>query len=267
MLGEMTDETNRGRAFSYWEASYGIGTIVGPMLGGMLVDPAKQYPYWFNTPFFVRFPYFLPCFMSSIVSVIGAILGMIYMDESLKSKRKREQRDSTSTVVDEEVGEADAIFVRTTSQSSIESVVLTIKEILNGHVLMSILCYATWCLITIIYEEVYALFVAEPLSHGGLAFNSFEIGLALSLTGFVQVFVQLFIFPYLERTIGIVRVFRWAAILMAIFSLLLPFISDFARYLIGDQGEYSPAQKQTVFWLLFALLSGKTLASVIGTLN
>lgn len=29
MLGEMTNTSNRGRAFAYWEASYGIGTIMG----------------------------------------------------------------------------------------------------------------------------------------------------------------------------------------------------------------------------------------------
>jgi MFS family permease len=90
MLGEMTDETNRGRAFSYWEASFGIGTIVGPMLGGLLVDPAHQYPSLFGgNAFFLRFPYFLPCFVGSLVSFIGAIIGLFYMEETRKVRRIR----------------------------------------------------------------------------------------------------------------------------------------------------------------------------------
>lgn len=33
MLGEISNSSNRGRAFSYWQAAFGAGTIVGPMLG------------------------------------------------------------------------------------------------------------------------------------------------------------------------------------------------------------------------------------------
>lgn len=73
MLGKMTDETNRGRAFSYWEASFGLRSIVGPMIGGLLVNTVQQYPHMFgNNLFLTRFPYFLPCFVSSLISIAGA---------------------------------------------------------------------------------------------------------------------------------------------------------------------------------------------------
>jgi MFS family permease len=39
MLGEITDESNRGRAFGLWESAFGLGNIIGPVIGGLMADP------------------------------------------------------------------------------------------------------------------------------------------------------------------------------------------------------------------------------------
>ncbi|RKP10531.1 major facilitator superfamily domain-containing protein, partial [Thamnocephalis sphaerospora] len=44
VLGEITDETNQARAFSYMPMVYGIGFIAGPTIGGLLSNPAETYP-------------------------------------------------------------------------------------------------------------------------------------------------------------------------------------------------------------------------------
>lgn len=87
MLGEMTDETNRGRAFGFWESAFGLGTIIGPVLGGLLVDPVKQYPKIFGgNHFLTEFPYFLPCFVGSVISLSGGIAGIFLLEETKKRK-------------------------------------------------------------------------------------------------------------------------------------------------------------------------------------
>jgi hypothetical protein len=274
MLGEMTDDSNRGIAFSYWETSYGLGTIVGPMLGGLLVNPVEQIPWLFrDSEFFKENPYLLPCIVSSVISLIGASIGYFYLDETcpyiLKKRGIGERFSSSSTIVNETsplltIDEVDVDNNHESSNSE-TSVKLPLAKVLTKKVRKSILTYATWCLVTIIYEEVYALYVAEPFKSGGLQFTSFDIGLIMSLSGIIQVISQLVIYPIFQKKFGFVGAFYWAAILMSIFSFGLPFCTDFARYLgTSDDGIYESWQKYSVFILLFFLLSGKTLASVMG---
>jgi MFS family permease len=309
MLGEMTDSTNRGQAFSYWESAYGLGSIFGPVLGGLLVNPAKQFPGWFGeNALFIEYPYLLPCMVSSIISVIGATVGFIYMEETSPIVLKRLKyaqlhRDSTlvgissrnyrdGCFVEEQEPLLNAIHVNLTSEdeevilseteqhgqllihrpeleridSSISIELVTLREIItNQKVIWGILSYATWCLITIIYEEVYALYVSEPLFKGGLELNSFEIGVILSFSGFVQFTSQILLYPRIERYLGLIGTFRLASVLMVVFAIALPFCTDYARYLVSlHDGGYTQDDKIKVYILLSSLLAGKTLAAVIG---
>ncbi|KAJ3321365.1 hypothetical protein HDV06_004350 [Boothiomyces sp. JEL0866] len=198
MLGELTDETNRGRAFAIWEAAFGLGTIAGPMF-----------------------------------------------ESSTKPRLRVEESIET---LEGEVGLIEQE--------------LPLSKILTRPVCSSIAGYATWALITIIYEEVYALFVAEPLSHGGLEFSSFEIGMELSLTGFSQVFSLLVIYPLLEKRWNKVQMFRYSCIMIAVFSIALPYCSDYARAIVD--GYYTSNQKILIFALLQLVLIGKTIAAVLG---
>lgn len=59
-----------------------LGTIIGPMIGGYLAQPAEQYPEMFgNWPFLKAYPYFLPCFVAGMTNVSAVILGFIYLEE------------------------------------------------------------------------------------------------------------------------------------------------------------------------------------------
>jgi len=62
---------------------------VGPLLGGFLTDPSN-FPAFQNSRFFINNPYILPCIASASISLVGFILGVFFLDESLKSKKKPE---------------------------------------------------------------------------------------------------------------------------------------------------------------------------------
>ncbi|KAJ3337670.1 hypothetical protein HDU91_001405 [Kappamyces sp. JEL0680] len=225
---------------------------------------------------FKEYPYLLPCMVSSVVSVIGSVIGFVFLEETAPAVVKRHKvrnmdvAGSASTIVGDEYvglpesldGVPPSILERGESTASIQ---LSFREIMNGNVCMSILCYATWCLVTIIYEEVYALYVAEPLRNGGLQFDSFDIGVVMSLSGIAQVISQLVCYPYFERKYGLLGTFRIAGWIMAVFSFALPFCTDYARSIVTNpDGVYSSEEKVKVFLLLFFLLAGKTLGCVIG---
>src|SRR5690606_27074226 len=48
LLTEVTDETNRSKGFGYMSLSWGLGTIIAPLVGGALCRPAQKYPSTFG---------------------------------------------------------------------------------------------------------------------------------------------------------------------------------------------------------------------------
>ncbi|KAG0020563.1 hypothetical protein BGZ80_003987 [Entomortierella chlamydospora] len=69
--------------------------IVGPVLGGYLANPAKNFPEIFgNWQFFIEYPYFLPCFVAAVGSVVGFIVGYFFLEET-KGKRNFDNGDDT----------------------------------------------------------------------------------------------------------------------------------------------------------------------------
>lgn len=97
---DLTDETNEGRAMAQLGFAWGMGGIVGPLLGGVLCNPVEKYPWLFgNSERFKEYPYLLPCLVVSSFTAIGAFLslfigpdggprtGAIYLPEKVDVER------------------------------------------------------------------------------------------------------------------------------------------------------------------------------------
>lgn len=76
------------RAFSVMPLVYTIGAIFGPTLGGALSNPLRIDP---REPrgdaFLERFPYCLPNIVAAIFFSIGIVVGWLFLQETLESKR------------------------------------------------------------------------------------------------------------------------------------------------------------------------------------
>ncbi|GAB5591317.1 hypothetical protein Unana1_06217 [Umbelopsis nana] len=98
VLGEITDSTNQPMAFAMFGFCWGVGGIAGPVLGGLLANPATQFPDTFGGfPLFVKFPYFLPCAVSAVISVIGLIITYFYFEETNPALRHDYSRPPSVT--------------------------------------------------------------------------------------------------------------------------------------------------------------------------
>jgi hypothetical protein len=75
----------RPYAFSFLGMAWGIGSITGPILGGLLSDPASQYHWFEDIQFFKDFKYFLPCFISSMLGFFSLIVTIIFLPETCKT--------------------------------------------------------------------------------------------------------------------------------------------------------------------------------------
>ena len=69
--------------------TFNIGIIVGPILGGVLSDPAGSYPSLFGgVPFFENFPYATPNIVSSIFLFVAAVAVWLGLEETLDAIRE-----------------------------------------------------------------------------------------------------------------------------------------------------------------------------------
>lgn len=92
-LTEITDDTNRGKGFTFMQLGWSIGTICGPLAGGLLCYPAVKYPQLFSeSGIFGEFPFLLPCLLCAIVNLLTALYCFLCMTES----RKLHQSKSSS---------------------------------------------------------------------------------------------------------------------------------------------------------------------------
>ena len=82
-LTEITDDSNRAAGFSYMSVAWALGTIVAPLAGGLLCNPADKYPKYFNqSGIFGMYPYFLPCLICVVFNVISALTCLVFMIET-----------------------------------------------------------------------------------------------------------------------------------------------------------------------------------------
>lgn len=138
MIAEVTadaSEADRARAFALLPFMFGLGSVIGPVLGGFLADPVKNYPSVFGdlgwlTDFLTEYRYFLPSFMAASICFCGWIFGLLYLEETLIGKRPQDKK----VIKDEEQrllsdGEASYSTFRDGDSSASCSPTPTIKEI------------------------------------------------------------------------------------------------------------------------------------------
>ena len=89
----------------------------------------------------------------------------------------------------------------------------------------AILSYVILALISIVHTETIPLLVINDHKHGGLCFNSSEIGIVYGAVGVVQLFTQLAIYPVTARRFGLRGVYRRGVCLFSVIFVLFPWTS------------------------------------------
>lgn len=72
----------QSRAFLLLPMTFNIGVIIGPILGGILSDPAGSYPSLFgHIEFFQRLPYATPNLLSAFFLLCAMISVWLFVEE------------------------------------------------------------------------------------------------------------------------------------------------------------------------------------------
>ncbi|WFD02322.1 hypothetical protein MOBT1_001004 [Malassezia obtusa] len=95
---DLTDETNESRAYAQMGFCWGMGGIVGPILGGLLEHPAQKYGWLFGrSQLLHRYPYMLPCTVAASFTAIGALLS-VFLEPHAGPKQLRLPDDDALSI-------------------------------------------------------------------------------------------------------------------------------------------------------------------------
>jgi MFS family permease len=95
-ISEVCDDSNQAKGFSVIGTSSGIGRLVGSVVGGFLSQPASKYSA-FETQFFCKFPYALPCIVGATICLFSFVAASIFIEETLHKTRRDSAASSETT--------------------------------------------------------------------------------------------------------------------------------------------------------------------------
>ncbi|KAH9810161.1 major facilitator superfamily domain-containing protein [Melampsora americana] len=230
IVAEITDPTNYADAVSLLPLSFAIGSIVGPIVGGFLALPAQNFPLLFgNCSFLIEYPYFLPCLVGGMLNFLAIILGIFCLEETLETKRKPQnvtKRPSPSQGY-EALTSADPNSRPNVSHPP------SIRSLCTEPIMTLMLTFTMIHITNVAIVAVIPLYAYTKVLNGGLGMTLEQIGFILSVNGIGLIFVQLFIFPPLQRRFGAVNLYKWLVPTFTITYLCLPIVT----YLVHLKGN------------------------------
>ncbi|KAJ3313246.1 hypothetical protein HDV04_002230 [Boothiomyces sp. JEL0838] len=235
VLGEITDSTNRARAFSLIALNFGIGSIIGPALGGLLAKPTETYPDIFGGIEFLKtFPYFLPCLCSATITLFGFTFGYFCLPETNpKQYIKVANEDSQESLTFEpDTVEAPAFddpeIAREITEASLtdSSNTLVQNEGIGLPAIASALAYALLAFSDILFVETFPLWAVSKPSIG-LGFDGTRIGIMFSICGIFILTNQVVIYPAIAKRMSSIRLFQISSLIILLFPYMFPMISYF----------------------------------------
>ena len=251
-LCEELPKKHLARGLSAIGFSGGIGGIIGPVVGGYLNNPAKQYPGVFSADgLFGQFPYLLPELVSVGIGLLGFILAIKYLPESKaflarqRALAEAAQQHNMAAMQhirdhahDSELTTAAVTSRQSSASSSLQANVgrpalppnLSPESIL--HVCKRrqvVICTATYGLLAltyIIYDELFSFFFEADVSEQGLGYSTARTGSYLGVMGASLIVFQLFLFPWLVGRLGVRRLWKLSTAISIPFFILFPTLSN-----------------------------------------
>lgn len=244
MVGELTDRTNQSVVFNALTLTYRLGQMFGLPLGGFLAHPERHFPAFFDTPFWLHYPFLLPCLVGAGFAILGVTLGAIFLQETAARKRRSPPASPRTKVArglpvlgaattEAENIENDLADSKQQSQDIFDDEEApSIMELLrNSQVSALIVSNFGMCTTSELLFNVYPLFAYTPIASGGLGFTEAQIGMHLSARAMIHlVAIALFnpFYRWLGRT-SCVRVYQCSMMLWPFISCFYPLLNLIAR--------------------------------------
>lgn len=206
MIAEHSTPKTQARAFSWFSFTGNLGIFLGPLIGGALANPARQYPGAFGSiEFLKKYPYALSSLIIALIGATAAVSSLLFIEETLKKEAPSMDRDSEDRL--------DAPVQRDLSTAQLLKAP-GVSKVLYVFAHITILAFA--------YTAIVPVFWYTPVRLGGFNFSPFQISLMMGLNGAAQAAWLLLVFPPLHHRVGSNRVIRLCALAYPWFFLCCP---------------------------------------------
>lgn len=215
MIGDHSTPETQALAFSWFAFAGNVGIFLGPIIGGALADPAVQYPGLFGgVAFFESYPYALPGFVIGAISLTGAVVCILYLEETLEKKQKPQNVSDSAVVVDGDESQvvvvSDGILRLIANnddngdaESTTSDTEMTIWQLVKAPNVASVLyLYSHVMLLAFAFTAIMPVVLFTPVSIGGLGATPVQISIYMALQGASQALWLLLAFPFLQRRLG-----------------------------------------------------------------
>lgn len=237
----------QARAFILLPMTFNIGIIVGPILGGLLSDPAGSYPDLLgDVAFFKSFPYATPNIVSALFLLGAAAAVWLFLEETHDALRDgppdfgrrigqklssilRGRRSGYSTVptsdADPDLDEAAGVATTPVKQGKRYTQTLPFRRIFTRNVSVTLFAYFLMTAHVGTFNSLWFVFLStptwdpatseHPVRHlpfrftGGLGLQPQSVGFAMAILGVVGITMQLLIYPALSARLGTLRSWRY----------------------------------------------------------
>jgi len=215
-------------------ASFGLGFMIGPFLGGILTNPASTFGGVFATDWWEAHPYFLPCLTAGLLSAISFLLAIRMLPESLPKEKRthNSEKNGLKVVLRNLVGVRD----------------------LSPNVRRLIFVNATFLLAFTMMHTTFILFTAMPIENGGLGYDERMNGYIFAYVGLVGVIVQGGLIRPLTKRYDVRSIMVIGIVLTSIGLGWIPYLqpTPFAigllamTFIAAGNGFYQPTQSTLI---------------------
>lgn len=206
MITEHSTPKTQARAFSFLAIASNLGIFFGPLIGGALSDPARQYGGPFaRVRFFRDYPYALPSFVTGVFGLSAAVISLFFIEETLEPAQQG------------------------TTNKPAPPPMTTLELLRSPGVSAVLFLYNYVMLLGMAYTAVAPVFWFTSVHLGGFGFTPLLISLFLCAAGLSQAIWLLLIFPPAQHRWGTVGVLRFCAVIWPISFIVSPICNVFLK--------------------------------------
>lgn len=248
MIGELLDIKEQATAMAWMSLAWGVGTLIGPMLG-ILAKPCASVltgsALCAEGGLFTWSPFLLPCLAASAFSAVAAVWCALSLEESAPWARSKLQYQpvrqnevelemavgakpalrsaGTRQAVDADSPKAVPVFEEDLSAASKQQSQPWHKQ---RNVRLSLAGYGLTAFVFIVLDELTPLFVSAPVSSGGLGLPTAQLAAPLSFGGLALLLWAWRGFPWVHSHLGTVKTCVFPGLLCSVpVALLIPLAS------------------------------------------
>ncbi|KAJ7841404.1 major facilitator superfamily multidrug-resistance, DHA1 sub-family [Mycena olivaceomarginata] len=222
VINEISDPSNIADIFSIMPLVWSIATIMAPLIGGVLSNPATKWPSTLRKFDILReHPYLLPCVVSGSIALLAFGIAFAGLKESLPSIVARRRKNTAAAA------ETDPLLP--TAPHDSQNAPPPIRDLLIRPVFIALANHGLLCFCHMGNEALVPLFFATPISLGGLGLRPQDIGLILSICGICNALIQAFFGGWVIRRFGPRRVFIAGFCTLVIQFAMYPLIGFLVR--------------------------------------